>query len=187
MGHSAATSSQAAEISVIPDLEQNSEKKEDVERVIEIGETITPKEQHQQEDNESTTKKSLSFKLAFIGLAASLFVFQLDATCLGIALPVSPHTFLIYLLHKYSSPMLDHCWGPKGHEFRVILGESGLHSLRSSNAASLGEHLQRIRPETPSLRVHGIILRRFHRLCHSAEYEHHHCWPGPTRSRWWRN
>jgi hypothetical protein len=34
-------------------------------------------------------KKSLAFKLAFIGIAASLFVFQLDAMILGIALPVS--------------------------------------------------------------------------------------------------
>jgi hypothetical protein len=39
--------------------------------------------------NKTRTKKSSSFKLAFIGIAASLFVFQLDATCLGIALPVS--------------------------------------------------------------------------------------------------
>ena len=34
-------------------------------------------------------KKPLSFNLAFGGLAAALFVFQLDATALGIALPVS--------------------------------------------------------------------------------------------------
>lgn len=40
-------------------------------------------------DTGPTKEKSLSFKLAFIGLASSLFVFQLDATCLGIALPVS--------------------------------------------------------------------------------------------------
>lgn len=39
--------------------------------------------------SETRTKKSSSFKLAFAGIAASLFVFQLDATCLGIALPVS--------------------------------------------------------------------------------------------------
>ncbi|KAF7884642.1 uncharacterized protein EAF02_004978 [Botrytis sinoallii] len=36
---------------------------------------------------EGRPKKSLSFKLAFIGLAASMFVFQMDATSLGIALP----------------------------------------------------------------------------------------------------
>jgi hypothetical protein len=42
------------------------------------------------EDNlEPKAKKSLAFKLAFIGLAASGFVFQVDATALGIALPVS--------------------------------------------------------------------------------------------------
>ncbi|TGO39832.1 hypothetical protein BHYA_0047g00360 [Botrytis hyacinthi] len=36
---------------------------------------------------EGRPKKSLSFKLAFIGLASSMFVFQMDATSLGIALP----------------------------------------------------------------------------------------------------
>ncbi|KAK2608507.1 hypothetical protein QQS21_002969 [Conoideocrella luteorostrata] len=34
-----------------------------------------------------TPKKSLSFKLAFAGLALTLLVFQVDATCLSIALP----------------------------------------------------------------------------------------------------
>ncbi|OKP10714.1 hypothetical protein PENSUB_4017 [Penicillium subrubescens] len=87
MGNSKVISSQGAENSVIPDLEQNPEKSEGVERVAEIGRTNSPREQPDQEDAEPTTKKSLSFKLAFIGLAASLFVFQLDATCLGIALP----------------------------------------------------------------------------------------------------
>jgi hypothetical protein len=37
----------------------------------------------------ASPKKSLSFKLAFTGLASTLFVFHLDATCLSIALPVS--------------------------------------------------------------------------------------------------
>jgi ABC-type uncharacterized transport system permease subunit len=39
--------------------------------------------------DEPKQKKSLAFKLAFVGLAATLFVFQMDATALGIALPVS--------------------------------------------------------------------------------------------------
>ncbi|KAH6954564.1 major facilitator superfamily domain-containing protein [Fusarium avenaceum] len=37
--------------------------------------------------DEPKQKKSLAFKLAFTGLAATLFVFQMDATALGIALP----------------------------------------------------------------------------------------------------
>ncbi|KAF5867507.1 putative mfs multidrug transporter protein [Botrytis fragariae] len=37
---------------------------------------------------EGKPKKLLSFKLAFTGLAASMFVFQIDATSLGIALPI---------------------------------------------------------------------------------------------------
>lgn len=41
------------------------------------------------DDSQPKQKKSLAFKLSFIGLAAILFVFQIDATALGIALPVS--------------------------------------------------------------------------------------------------
>ena len=48
-------------------------------------ETDTPN----RNDNEAPKKKPLSFKLAFIGLAAAVFVFQIDATSLGVALPVS--------------------------------------------------------------------------------------------------
>lgn len=40
-------------------------------------------------DEARSPKKSWSFHLAFVGLATGLFVFQVDATCLGIALPVS--------------------------------------------------------------------------------------------------
>lgn len=46
-------------------------------------------EENTANDVEASPKKSLAFKLAFVGLASSLFVFQLDATALGIALPVS--------------------------------------------------------------------------------------------------
>ncbi|KAF3055168.1 putative transporter C3H1.06c [Daldinia childiae] len=86
MGHPEANTNPGVEIStpVIPrepDLERNSEKIENVEIVTEVG------EHNGVENTEPTLKKSLSFKLAFIGLAAILFVFQLDATCLGIALP----------------------------------------------------------------------------------------------------
>jgi hypothetical protein len=54
-----------------------------------------PQEQLQLHDHhgddaaEPPRKKSLSFKLAFAGLALLLLVFQVDATCLSIALPVS--------------------------------------------------------------------------------------------------
>lgn len=40
------------------------------------------------EGRQPKQKKSVAFKLAFIGLSATLFVFQVDATALGIALPV---------------------------------------------------------------------------------------------------
>ena len=44
-------------------------------------------------DNVEPAPKSLAFKLSFIGLAAGPFVFQMDATALGIAIPVSHTTF----------------------------------------------------------------------------------------------
>ena len=45
-------------------------------------------------EDEVPSKKPLSFKLAFIGLAAAVFVFQIDATSLGTALPVSSFQLL---------------------------------------------------------------------------------------------
>jgi hypothetical protein len=48
-----------------------------------------PEENPEDEGSQPKQKKSLAFKLSFIGLAAVLFVFQIDATALGIALPVS--------------------------------------------------------------------------------------------------
>lgn len=114
MIHSETISDPSAEISAIPDrprLEQNVEV-DGVEKVTETRDTHSPTEQNVQDDAESTTKKpkSLSFKLAFIGLAANLFVFQLDATCLSIALPVShrvySHARTIPILIPITRPLL---------------------------------------------------------------------------------
>jgi hypothetical protein len=65
-----------------------------------------PQEQLQLQDHhgdnaaEPPRKKSLSFKLAFAGLALLLLVFQVDATCLSIALPVSGDGLLgLHLAH----------------------------------------------------------------------------------------
>jgi len=62
------------------------------QRVLDEG-TIHPS------NRKPRTSKPLSFKLAFIGLAAAVFVFQMDATALGIALPVRPFTyqFIIFI------------------------------------------------------------------------------------------
>jgi hypothetical protein len=46
-------------------------------------------------------KKSLAFKLAFIGLSATLFVFQVDATALGIALPVRSSSAFVILYEGF--------------------------------------------------------------------------------------
>lgn len=103
-----------SEASTIPDrprLEENLDV-DSKEKVTEIGHTHSPREQNEQDDAESTAKKpkSLSFKLAFIGLAASLFVFQLDATCLSIALPVShriySHSRTTQILIPITRPLL---------------------------------------------------------------------------------
>ncbi|KAJ5598377.1 Major facilitator superfamily domain general substrate transporter [Penicillium hordei] len=94
MDHPKANISPSTEFSpaIIPnpeeqDLERNSDIAEDVEILPETKELPTPQKRDGVENTTPTPRKSLSFKLAFVGLAASLFVFQVDATCLGIALP----------------------------------------------------------------------------------------------------
>ncbi|KAJ4251548.1 hypothetical protein NW762_011538 [Fusarium torreyae] len=66
-----------------PDAEVQTEKALQAEP--QVGKTETAPENG--EENQAKQKKSLAFKLAFIGLATTLFVFQVDATALGIALP----------------------------------------------------------------------------------------------------
>lgn len=75
----------APEVSVQQDAEPRSEKTEAAAEE----EVDEPIEANDVSDEAQSPKKPLSFHLAFVGLAASLFVFQMDATCLGIALPVS--------------------------------------------------------------------------------------------------
>lgn len=54
-----------------------------------LAKTANPEVPQDDGDSQPKQKKSLAFKLSFVGLAAILFVFQVDATALGIALPVS--------------------------------------------------------------------------------------------------
>lgn len=94
MGHSKTTASRDTRISAntTPEAlgpEQNPQTVDNAEKRPKVAERQAPEEPLAVDSIEPKTKKSLSFKLAFIGLAASLFVFQVDATCLGIALPVS--------------------------------------------------------------------------------------------------
>jgi hypothetical protein len=98
-----------------PDPEPKSEKTGNAE--TEIGGTEILAERNGVDDIEPTPKKSLAFKLAFIGLAASLFVFQLDATALGIALPVSnnklslsPSNSITSLTPRRLTSTIDHSW-----------------------------------------------------------------------------
>ncbi|CAG7558287.1 unnamed protein product [Fusarium equiseti] len=62
-----------------PETEQNATKAK--------SEAKDPEVPPNDESSQPKQKKSLAFKLSFIGLAAILFVFQIDATALGIALP----------------------------------------------------------------------------------------------------
>ncbi|KAG5926954.1 hypothetical protein E4U42_002773 [Claviceps africana] len=61
--------------------------------VMDVGQQQPPSSAKLEADETAETqsappkKKSLAFKLAFVGLALPLFVFQIDATCLSIALP----------------------------------------------------------------------------------------------------
>ncbi|KAF5664805.1 major facilitator family transporter [Fusarium heterosporum] len=71
-----------------PTVQQNSAAEPHIARKSESNPQMGSMEiSPEHEDGETKRKKSLAFKLAFIGLAATLFVFQMDATALGIALP----------------------------------------------------------------------------------------------------
>ncbi|OHW94694.1 MFS transporter [Colletotrichum incanum] len=88
MGHPMGNTGSAAELAaatVEGDPEPPRQSKI-TELVMETGERH-PSEDVNTETNTSSTPKSLSFKLAFMGLALVLLVFQVDATCLSIALP----------------------------------------------------------------------------------------------------
>ncbi|KAJ5519094.1 Major facilitator superfamily domain general substrate transporter [Penicillium expansum] len=94
MDHPKANISPSTEISPVtipnleePDLERNPEKSQDVEISMATEKPHTSQEREGVDNTISMPKKPVSFKLAFVGLAASLFVFQVDATCLGVALP----------------------------------------------------------------------------------------------------
>lgn len=76
-----------------PDVQPKSEKTGNAQTDTATGGADIPAERNDLVDVDPKPK-SLAFKLAFIGLAASVFVFQLDATALGIALPVSNNNFL---------------------------------------------------------------------------------------------
>ena len=154
MGHSPSNNRTKVEMSpsaVREDLdpEPESEKTGSAEAEIEVEQEnkraeITAKEVGA-EGVKDTAKKSLSFKLAFIGLAASAFVFQLDATCLGIALPVSNTFCFVPYDRCVSRPRrliytIDHSWRLRRDKPGVLLGEFVLHPLRSRHATSLGKY-----------------------------------------------
>ncbi|CZR45605.1 uncharacterized protein FPRO_15219 [Fusarium proliferatum ET1] len=62
------------ELETVKNAKENSSSKD--AEALQVDERRQPKQ-----------KKSMAFRLAFIGLSATLFVFQVDATALGIALP----------------------------------------------------------------------------------------------------
>jgi hypothetical protein len=66
-------------------LPQNSGK---IEAITELQDELHLEEHNGENLAHSTRKKSRSFQLSFSGLALILLVFQMDATCLSIALPV---------------------------------------------------------------------------------------------------
>ena len=74
-----------------------------IETITKPQQQIICREQDKEDATLSPRKKSLSFKLTFSGLALVLLVFQLDATCLSIALPVStepPFSITTFTEHR---------------------------------------------------------------------------------------
>uniref|UniRef100_A0A8H7MZJ6 Major facilitator superfamily (MFS) profile domain-containing protein n=1 Tax=Bionectria ochroleuca TaxID=29856 RepID=A0A8H7MZJ6_BIOOC len=80
-------------------------------------------------------KKSVPFMLAFAGLSAVMFVFHVDATCLGIALP-----------------------RPWRHEFAVILGKPIVHPLQSRLTSGVGQHLRHFWAKPPLYLSIGLFF-----------------------------
>jgi hypothetical protein len=81
------------EIETEEEIKLESEHKTGSESKIEVESEIqTEAASNSGNDTQPAPKKSLAFHCAFVGLAVSVFVFQLDATALGIALPVSNNT-----------------------------------------------------------------------------------------------
>lgn len=78
---------EATAVAVVGESLEPAEQLKDTEKAAE--ESRSPEEQTGEIKSQPAPKKPLSFWLAFAGLALVLFVFQLDATCLSIALPVS--------------------------------------------------------------------------------------------------
>lgn len=75
------------------------EKIGNTELMTETGQQSSAKDRNEVGETQSAPKKSLSFKLAFTGLALPLLVFQVDATCLSIALPVSQKYLLVIIVY----------------------------------------------------------------------------------------
>jgi hypothetical protein len=87
-------------------------------------------------------KKSVAFKLAFIGLSATLFVFQVDATALGIALPVrssssfvlvSPSLLYLYLYQTIANDLkssgLESFWANLSYTLRGLVMQPAWASI----------------------------------------------------------
>ncbi|KAM0193868.1 hypothetical protein ACHAPI_007533 [Fusarium lateritium] len=124
------------------------------ERKIEPKSPVRGTEPQEFEIDEPKQKKSMAFKLAFMGLAATLFVFQMDATALGIALPVR--------IYRQRSRRL---------KSGVFLGQLVLHPVWSGDATCLGKHIRCIWSQAATICLHCAILHWLNRFRRGAEYE----------------
>ncbi|KAL8376835.1 hypothetical protein RB595_007793 [Gaeumannomyces hyphopodioides] len=114
---------EAAAVAVAGDLLEMQERPKDAEKAPE--QPHGPDEQIGEAKTQPTPKKSLSFWFAFAGLALVLFVFQLDATCLSIALPAisgdlkgtSLEAFWANLGYSLCGLVMQPVWASLSHAF----------------------------------------------------------------------
>ncbi|KAG8158439.1 hypothetical protein KVR01_011561 [Diaporthe batatas] len=129
MDHAEANAAPDGEIVVavraFSELEPRPEKGADCELKKGNGVGRIPGERIVETKAESPPKKSLSFKLAFMGLALTLLVFQVDATCLSIALPAvsgelrgsSLEAFWANLAYNLCGLVMQPVWASVSHAF----------------------------------------------------------------------
>ncbi|KAK2748879.1 hypothetical protein FQN55_004021 [Onygenales sp. PD_40] len=121
-GCNAGTTSTGISQSAIRESDTNPASEQTGSKETEIGKEEIHGDLSRVDNVEPTPKKSLAFELPFIELAASIFVFQLEATCLSIALPVSNNNLISCLIPGILTYAVDHSCTTKGSESGMRFG-----------------------------------------------------------------
>ena len=128
-------------------------------------------------------KKPLAFHMSFLALLIMGFICALDATVLGVALPVC---FSLPMDFPHSLLSLVHRLRTSRHNSGRLLGQYILHPSRCNRPANTHQRFQRLRPTIAALHVIRILHHRLDCVRGSAQHDSAHCWSRAARSRRWR-